>query len=193
MTDELEITLATKYPNLLKNYKGDPKRTCMAWGIECCDGWYKILDHLFGYLTNLMERKLVIEYTKEYRAKHKEHKDFYTNFYSYKLLPPQIVLDQVKEKFGTLRVYYSTYADDISEEIWSILDSNDYDEKIKRYQNAIDNAIDYAEYQSGITCEVTGKDGKLYTKGWHKVLCDEEAIATGRDPKNGEKIKYTNV
>ena len=64
MTDELEITLATKYPNLFKNYKGDPKRTCMAWGIECCDGWYKILDHLFGYLTNLMERKLVIETLK---------------------------------------------------------------------------------------------------------------------------------
>ena len=193
MTDELEITLVNKYPNLFKNYNGDPKHTCMAWGIECCDGWYKILDHLFGYLTNLMERKLVIEYTKEYREKHKEHKDFYTNFYSYKLLPPQIVLDQVKEKFGTLRVYYSTYTDDVPEEIWSILDSNDYDKKIERYQNAIDNAIDYAEYQSGITCESTGKDGKLYTKGWHKVLCDEEAIATGRDPKNGQTVKYTNV
>jgi hypothetical protein len=193
MTDELEMTLVAKYPKLFKNYKGDPMATCMAWGMECCDGWYKILDHLFGYLTDTMERKFAIEYTQEYQDKHKNNKDFYTNFCSHKILPPQIVLDQVKEKYGTLRVYYSLNTEEIPEELWAILDHQDYNKKIERYYNVIDNAIDYAEYQSGVTCEVTGKDGKLYTKGWHKVLCDEEAIATGRDPKDGEKIKYINV
>jgi hypothetical protein len=191
MTDELEIELVKKYPKLFKHYKGDPRETCMAWGIECCDGWYKILDHLFGYLSNLMERKIPVDYIKEYKEKHKERKDYYQTYCSYKVLPPQIVLDQVKEKYGTLRVYHSTNMEDIPEDVWANLDLNDFYKKIEKYNDKIDVAIDYAEYQSGITCEVTGKDGKLYTKGWHKVLCDEEAIATGRDPKDGEKIKYT--
>lgn len=192
MNDELEIKLVKKYPKIFRNYKGDPKSTCMAFGIECCDGWYKILDDLFGYLSDLMHRELVVNYTKEYQEKYKDDKNFYKKYYSYRFLPPQIVLDQVKEKFGTLRVYYSTEFQDIPDNEWTNLDLADFYKKMDKYSDKIDNAIDYAEYQSGVTCEVTGKEGKLYTKGWHKVLCDEEAIATGRNLEDGQTIKYKN-
>ena len=176
MKTELEKILVEKYPTLFKNYHGDPKVTCMCFGIETRDGWFNILDHLFGYLTNLMRNPLHIPYTEKYKEEHKQDKDYYTSHCFYKFDPPQIILDQVKEKFGTLRVYYHTELEkEIPEDIWVIVDQNEYYKKLDYYNEKIDSAIDYAEYQSSVTCEVTGKEGKLYAKGWHQTLCEEEA------------------
>ena len=58
---------------------------------------------------------------------------------------------QVKEKFGGLRFY------------------------IDAGNDAVRDAIEEAERQSYVTCEVTGKPGKLRTDlGWISTLCDEE-------------------
>ena len=46
MKIELEKNLVEKYPDLYKDYGGDPKTTCMAWGFECGDGWYDLIDEL---------------------------------------------------------------------------------------------------------------------------------------------------
>jgi hypothetical protein len=192
MKTELEKILVEKYPTLFKNYHGDPKVTCMSFGIETNDGWYSLLDHLFGYLTNLMETKLVVNYTNEYRDKHKDKKDFYTNYHSYKFLPPQIILDQVKEKFGTLRVYYHTYlVNEVPADVWGVLNLEDYYKKLDRYNDKIDFAISYAEYQSSVTCEVTGKEGKLYAKGWHQTLCEEEAKKQNRNADEATTLNKT--
>lgn len=64
-----------------------------------------------------------------------------------------IVLVQVKEKFGTLRVYYMGGIDENHEEI----------EKL----------IDEAEGKSAITCEMCGGEGKLTGEGWLITLCNE--------------------
>ena len=193
MSPELELKLVEKYPKLLRDYRGDPKVTCMSFGIETNgDGWYQIIDHLLGYLTNLMETPLHINYTQEYKEQHREDKDYYQNHCSYKLKPPQIVLDQVKSKYANLRCYYHTdLIEEIPEEIRLDLDSDDLQKKLERYNDKIDFAIDYAEYQSSVTCEVTGKEGKLYTKGWYRVLSDEEAIKLGYDPKEGSNVGLT--
>jgi hypothetical protein len=193
MKIELEQELVKKYPKLFKHYRGDPRETCMAFGIETNDGWYKTLDHLFGYLTDLMERKLVVDYTKEYKDQHKEDKEYYHKYCSYKFLPPQIILDQVKEKYGTLRVYYHTTFEDIPEDIWAVLDLKDFYKKMDEYNDMIDHAISYAEYQSARTCEVTGQEGNLYTKGWCRVLCDEEAIKHGYKIEDAEKYIIENL
>lgn len=188
MKKELELELVKKYPELLKEYGGDCKRTCMAWGFEHSDGWYKILDHLFSYLNSLMHTDLVIYYKKDYRDKYKNDKDYYTKYYSYRVKPPQITISQVKEKYGTLTVYYNTISEDeaeIAEDIREIIDEEEYNKKINRFYDKIDFAINYAEYQSSITCEETGKDGKLYTKGWHRTMCDEIAIEKGFNPSEG--------
>ena len=32
MKEELQLELVKKYPKILKNFRGDPMQTCMAWG-----------------------------------------------------------------------------------------------------------------------------------------------------------------
>jgi hypothetical protein len=198
MKKELELELVKKYPSLLRDFGGNPMQTCMAWGFEHADGWYKILDHLFSYLYSLMNTDLVISYKKDYRDAHKGNKDYYEKYYSYRIKPPQITISQVKEKYGTLTVYYHANSEDfqdLSEEVREILDEEDYDKKIKRFYNKVDFAINYAEYQSSITCEETGKDGRLYTRGWHRTMCDEIAIKNGYNPEDASKegIKWEEL
>ena len=194
MKPELEKILVEKYPTLLKEYGGDPMQTCMAWGIECGDGWFKIIDHLFSYLTNLMETPLNIPYTEEYRAKHKADKDYYEKHYNYKFMPPKIVLSQIKEKWGTLTVYYNVILEeDIPEDIWVTLNLEEYYKRYKKYTDKIDFAIDYAEHLSSITCEITGKDGKRYTRGWYQTLCDEEAIKRGHKPEDATPLRWEEM
>lgn len=193
MNKELEKILVEKYPIILKDYYGDVRHTCLAFGFEHEDGWYKIMDHLLGYLTQLMERELTIQYKKEYRDQYTDVDGFCTKYYYYRTLPPQITINQIKEKYGTLRVYYQTEPIDVPEDIWVNLDQIDFDKKINNYEMAIHNAIDFATYQSSITCEITGKDGKYYDQGWCMVRCDEEAIKAGKNPENGRNLKWKNL
>ena len=73
-------------------------------------------------------------------------------------LVPQVTLDQVKEKFGTLRFYY-TGGDDI-----------------------IYGMVRMAESMSGVTCEECGNPGEIKRDGWLVTLCETHRIA--REEKN---------
>lgn len=53
MKAELEAELVKKYPNLYKDYHGDMTQTCMTWGMECGDGWFKLIDELSAKLEPL--------------------------------------------------------------------------------------------------------------------------------------------
>jgi hypothetical protein len=183
MTKELEDKLIEKYPKLFMNRNAPPTASLMCFGCECGDGWYRLLDHLFGYLTSIMTHPLALDYVDEYKNKHRQDKDYYSKYCTYEVLPPQI-LDQVKEKYGTLRVYYHTDMDDIPEDVWGILNLKEFYAEMEKYNHRIDAAIDYAEYQSSVTCEVTGSEGKLYSKGWFRTMCPEEAIKAGYLPEN---------
>jgi hypothetical protein len=68
-------------------------------------------------------------------------------------LIPQVTLDQVKEKFGTLRFYYSG--------------GDDY----------IGGLCSMAESMSEVTCEECGNPGKTVGGGWLTTLCKEHAEA----------------
>jgi len=46
MNKELEKKLQTKYPQIFQDLYCDEKYTAMAWGLECGDGWYRILERL---------------------------------------------------------------------------------------------------------------------------------------------------
>jgi hypothetical protein len=63
-------------------------------------------------------------------------------------LPQVPIITQVKEKFGTLRVYVCNTSD------------------------AAERCIEEAERQSEVTCEVCGAPGKLNESGWISCLCD---------------------
>jgi hypothetical protein len=98
MKEELEKTLVAKYPKILADYRGNPMETCMAWGIECDDGWYNLLDKCLEKIQHLCD--LVSSKGEVY----------------------QIVASQIKEKYGTLRFYYGgtggdRIADDIIDDI----------------------------------------------------------------------------
>jgi hypothetical protein len=122
MNSALESRLQDEFPDMFKNLYGDPIKTCMAFGIECGDGWFELLRELcFGIHAELDK----------------------ANY-------PEFTIDQVKEKFGTLRFYYSGY-----------------------HSEEIDNLIHKAEACSALTCEHCGRPGKLSNDGWVKVRCQE--------------------
>jgi hypothetical protein len=53
MKKELAKTLVEKYPDALSEYGGDMTKTCMAWGFECGEGWFKILEELCEKVGNI--------------------------------------------------------------------------------------------------------------------------------------------
>jgi hypothetical protein len=63
----------------------------------------------------------------------------------------QVVAVQVKEKFGTLRFYYSG--------------GNEY----------VSGLVAMAESMSGVTCERCGTPGRLQGRGWIRTLCEQHA------------------
>lgn len=77
MTPELQKKLFDKYPDIFARRKLSMQETCMCWGIETGDGWFKLLDELCGKLKFLVDTFSV-----------------------------SIEATQVKEKFGTLHFYY---------------------------------------------------------------------------------------
>jgi len=85
MNEKLELQLVKKYPKILKDYKGDMMQTCMAWGMECDDGWYDLLDKCMEKL------------------------QYFCDICSSNDREVQVVATQIKEKFGTLSFYNSAY------------------------------------------------------------------------------------
>lgn len=94
---------------------------------------------------------------------------------------PKLVIDQIKEKFGHLRMYVRV---DVSDVKWNEkFDRKDYHDKRLLDYHYVQGVIAYAEFLSTKTCEYTGKVGTLRTKnGWMKTVCDEVAEQQGFDP-----------
>lgn len=126
MKQEFDEMLCARYPKLMANRHKTMQETCMYWGFECGDGWFNILNQLMGNIQHHID------------SKNKKEE-----------VVPQVVLDQVKEKFGTLRFYYTG--------------GDDY----------IRGMVSMAEAMSGVTCEVCGKPGETNYGGWIKTRCEE--------------------
>lgn len=77
MSPELDQALCSRYPRIFANRHADPLTTCMTRGFECEDGWYALIDALCAALQHETD----------------------------KCGAPQVVAQQVKEKFGSLRFY----------------------------------------------------------------------------------------
>ncbi len=179
MREELELSLVAKYPELFLGRGKSPQESLMCFGCECGDGWYDILDNLFGFITNVRQSRsrLLASKPEPLKPENAGYIDFRC---------PQVILDQVKEKYGTLRVYWHFNHDETAELRGKVRDEKDLEEGISRYSDLIEGAVDFSEYLSSKTCEVTGKPGKLYNNGWCVTLCDEEAEKRfGRAEKEG--------
>jgi hypothetical protein len=168
MKPELEIQLVSKYPDFFRDRSKSPKESLMCFGCECGDGWFGILDNLLGYMADVRENRLRILDLKP---------DLVTpeNGGCIDFRCPQVILSQVKEKYGTLRVYWHFDSEEIEGLRSQVRDEHQLEEGIDRYSDLVDGAVDFSEYLSSKTCEVTGKPGKLYSDGWCVTLCEEEA------------------
>jgi len=80
MSPDLERRLVETYPKLFSGYGAPPDKLPMAFGFECDDGWFDLLDSLCAQLTMLKSG-----------AEDSE--------------PLPLTALQVKEKYGTVRFY----------------------------------------------------------------------------------------
>lgn len=129
-------TLYEKYPELFENRHKSPQQSCMAFGVEVGKGWYDILSDLC-FMIAQHERN--IEGNNKYRvSQNKEPVEYYP-----------VKFDQIKEKFGGLRVYFSG--------------GDDY----------VEGLVSMAECWSYKTCETCGERGQPTKGGWVITLCDK--------------------
>ncbi len=133
MNEKLDKQLCDKYPLLLKN-RHNPK-SCFVFGFEVNDGWFWLLDKTFGVIDKYhRESRVLDDKTGNYRLRTNEE-------YPY--------IEQVKEKFSSLRIYINN-ADD-----------------------HIHSVIEFAEYLSNFICEDCGtlENVSKNKEGWIKTLC----------------------
>ena len=175
MKKELDEYLCKVYPKMMINRDKSIQETCMCWGFECGDGWFQILNQLMGNIQHHIDwrerqRDIDIKFNEmavqlkagDSTLFDESMKDMLNRDWVEKRkqelidLPlreikecPQVTLDQVKEKFGTLRFYYTG--------------GDDY----------ISGLVSMAESMSGVTCEECGKPGTSTRGGWIKTACKE--------------------
>lgn len=129
MDHKNELELKRKYPNVFKTLyvmpedKNTPFHCIQAFGLECGNGWYDLIDRCSARI----EAELM-------KMPEESRQHCYVN--------------QIKEKFGTLRYYMSSGNDTI----WKI--------------------ISEAEEESAHTCENCGAPGEtLDINCWYVTLC----------------------
>jgi hypothetical protein len=191
MKQELDKLLCEKYPKMMVNRNKSMQETCMCWGFDCGDGWFNILNQLMGNIQHHIDWKdKQGEYARKYnematQAKagnfdlfEESMKDTVNLEYKEKRLAeivagdfrkvpesiPQVTLDQVKEKFGTLRFYYTGGDDEIS------------------------GMVRMAESMSGVTCEECGNPGERRGSGWIYTACDTHTKPEHLDSNEEEHV-----
>jgi len=175
MKKELDEYLCKVYPKMMVNRNKSMQETCMCWGFECGDGWFQILNQLMGNIQHhidwkIRQREVAIKFNKmaeqlkagDSTLFDEDMKDMLNRDYVEKRkqelikdplreIPaevPQVTLDQVKEKFGTLRFYYTG--------------GDEY----------IAGLVSMAESMSGVTCETCGNPAEVQNDGgWMRSIC----------------------
>ena len=157
MSPELDQHIREKYPKIFS------QRCEMSVG----DGWYDIIDMLCANIQNYIDnvadrRKWAIKWNDEVNDPNYDWSDKASFIKREERVVPelieQVVVTQIKEKFGTLRFYY-----------------DGGDEYIRGLE-------DMAESMTARTCEDCGCPGVARStkqKRWVRVLCDKHAYEQG--------------
>ncbi len=142
MNDELEKLLYTRYPRLFKNVSNPNRPLDFFWGCEHEGGWFDIVDSLC--------KRIVKHIDWKYRDLPEEKR-------------PYPLVQQIKEKFGTLRFY------------------------LDRQDDEIHAMIMLAEEMSSRICEVCGCPGTIRPGSWVKTYCDKHAEERGYNGKTEKR------
>lgn len=181
MSPEKDAYLCDKYPKIFVNRNAGVDESCMAWGLAIDDGWFHIIDNACNLIQGHIDwrnqqREKDIKYNEAvdkalagdmadlYKALFIGNPENLTDWQQDNINKalagnkrkvsepiPQFVAEQVKEKFGTLRFYYSG--------------GNEYTSGVANMAEAMSSSI----------CEVCGKPGKTGGKGWIRTTCEEHS------------------
>ncbi len=119
MITKLSDQLRKEFPEVLIVDRLNEDSSFSLFGFEITNGWYGILHHAFSQM----------------QLRIKDHQAI-------------VRVRQVKEKYGTLRLYIQT---------------ND---------NECNRIADQAEDKSETACEICGAKGELNSSGWWQVRCE---------------------
>lgn len=136
MNTELQNQLYEKYPQLFVNKDKTPMQSPMCFGIETGEGWYEILSSLCWMI---QQHEDSIVWQTEWRQK--TDPEYQSDYFPVKF-------DQIKEKYGGLRVYFSG--------------GDQY----------IEGLVSMAEAMSYHICDVCGNKGEPNKGGWISVRCE---------------------
>jgi hypothetical protein len=136
MDQEFQNKLFQKYPNFFINKDKSPQHSCMAWGIECGNGWFELLSSLCWTIKQYEDN--IIWQTEWSQKTNPEYKSDYF----------PVKFDQIKEKYGGLRIYFTG--------------GDEY----------VEGAVSMSENYSYKVCEICGNAGKPNKNGWITTLCD---------------------
>jgi hypothetical protein len=139
MDAELQNQLYEKYPDLFSNRNKGRMESCMCWGCEVGNGWFDILSSLCWMIKQHEDN---IRWNREYLEKNDPEKLQEKPEYF------PVKFDQIKEKYGSLRCYFSG--------------GDDY----------IEGLVSMAEAISCKTCENCGQKGTPSKGGWITTLCE---------------------
>jgi len=155
LKDELELKLAEEFPFMRQNADeqrkddGSISQLHDAFGLDVSDGWYEVIRGLCRDITTAYEKAG---------------------------LPVDIVIDEVKEKFGTLRFYYHLGEHNpVINAVDSIDDGSSIGAMpgVSDLQKEIEEIVDKWEEESGNVCEKCGSAGELRDDlSWVLTLCD---------------------
>lgn len=136
MREELSNKLYEKHARLFKR----------KVPFECRDGWYHILDKMMSKMNGyILSREKTIEWSKRQVANGRPTAPVPEPV-------PEVSIDQIKEKFGTLRFYYQG-GDEV-----------------------ISGIVMMGESMSEVTCEECGNVGQVRSGSWIRTLCDQHHV-----------------
>lgn len=150
----------SRFPILFQHRNKSMDETCICWEIECPAGWYCILEQLCTVLEF---------YNMEFKDKY----------------GIAIIACQVKEKFGTLRFYYTIMSVDkdgmviprLNDDGCATIDENIHRISTSYLEMLADKYIEEAESLTFNTCSQCGipldKNNKVKTNGWITYTCKE--------------------
>jgi hypothetical protein len=188
---EKDDYLCTTYPELFVERNLPMQQTCMCWGFECGDGWFNILNALCSNIQHHIDWSIKssqrdIEYNQmiasaqagditkleEYYsgwldAETRMKETLEKGFRDVTPIVPQVVVEQVKEKFGTLRFYYRG--------------GDDY----------VRGLVRMAEAMTSYTCEDCGSPAKTGGQGWLRTICT--TCEDARETRRAEYMKENGL
>jgi len=145
MNPDLQKQLYSKYPKIFVDKDKSMQETAMCWGIETPDDWYDIIDTLCHALTYTYSTSLDIDKEDAEHLSIKPIRFREEDCYIYSVECPQIIAEQVKEKYNTLRFYFRL---DNNEDVKYLLQTKKYPiltTILNNFRSYVDGVVHYAE------------------------------------------------